>query len=82
MNIVYDDKLIANVSSTKFLGMVINNSLSWKGHIEQIIPKLSAACYAMTCFKPYVSQEALKVLLFLFSFHYVVHVNILWELFV
>jgi hypothetical protein len=52
MIIVHANKLIDNVSSTKFLGMVINNSLSWKGHIEQIIPILSTACYAMTCVKP------------------------------
>jgi hypothetical protein len=29
---------------TKFLGIHVDSTLSWKIHIEQIIPKLSAAC--------------------------------------
>jgi len=31
----------------KFLGLQIDNHLNWKDHIEQIIPKLSAASYAI-----------------------------------
>ena len=31
----------------KFLGLQIDNHLNRKNHIEQMIPKLSAACYAV-----------------------------------
>jgi hypothetical protein len=31
----------------KFLGLQIDNHLNWKDHIEQMIPKLSAACFAV-----------------------------------
>jgi len=31
----------------KFLGLQIENHLNWKVHIEQMIPKLSGACYAI-----------------------------------
>ena len=33
--------------NTKFLDIQTDNHLNWKNHTEQIIPKLSAACYAV-----------------------------------
>jgi hypothetical protein len=51
---------ILNTSNTKFLGLVITDSLSWKDHITQLIPKLNKACYVLTCIRPFMSQDALK----------------------
>jgi hypothetical protein len=34
INIGYDNKQIANSTSTKFLGLIIDNMLSWKSHID------------------------------------------------
>jgi len=31
----------------KFLGLQIDNHLNWKDQIEQMIPRLSAACYTI-----------------------------------
>ena len=36
---IYDNKQISSIHSTKFLGLVIDNNLSWHCHIDQIIPK-------------------------------------------
>jgi len=44
---------------TKFLGLGITNSLSWKDHITQLIPKLRKACYVLRCSGPFMSQDAL-----------------------
>ena len=33
--------------NTKFLGLQTENHIHWKNHMEQIIPKLSAACYTI-----------------------------------
>ena len=63
-----DNKHIATVKETKFLGLIIYNKLSWKGHIDYIIPKLCSACYIMRTVKPYVSQHTLKIIYF-FYFH-------------
>jgi len=40
MNLCYENKQSADIFNTKFLGKVINNSLSSKLYILQIIPKL------------------------------------------
>jgi hypothetical protein len=57
----YNNKLIANVSNAKFLGIVTDNTSSWRIPIEHIGTKLSAACHAMGSVKPYMSQETLKM---------------------
>jgi hypothetical protein len=57
MKIGYDYKLGPNVLHTKFLGINIDSTLSWKTHIEQLISKLSTACYIIS--KPYISHTML-----------------------
>ena len=34
-------------TDSKFLGLQIDNHINQKNHIEQMIPKLSAACYVV-----------------------------------
>jgi hypothetical protein len=45
LTIGHKDKYIEEAVHLKFLGIQIDNHLNWKDHIDQIIPKLSAACY-------------------------------------
>ena len=40
-----DNKLIKETKNTKFLGLDIDISLSWKTHIDQMMIQLSRACY-------------------------------------
>ena len=44
LDIYYKDNV---VKSTKFLGMHIDNHMNWKNYVEQILPKLSAACFSI-----------------------------------
>ena len=60
ISISHNNMLISKTSNTKFLGLIITDSLSWKDHITQLIPKLSTACYILRCIRPYMSLEALK----------------------
>jgi len=55
INITYENNYIAKVNDLKFLGLNINNTLSWKTHIDKILPKLSSACFAMKSVKLFVS---------------------------
>jgi hypothetical protein len=43
VNIGYNNKLIPNFLSTKFLGLTVDN-LSWRIHVDQLATKLSTAC--------------------------------------
>jgi len=46
-HIGYKEKNIEETVNTKFLGLQIDNHVNWKNHTEEMIPKLSAACYAI-----------------------------------
>jgi hypothetical protein len=56
----YNNKFISVSTITKFLGMITENTFSWKAHIDQLITKLCAACYAIRTVKPFMCQENLK----------------------
>jgi hypothetical protein len=53
--ICYDNKHITKVQKLKFLGLSIDNYLSWNFHIEEIIPKLNKACFTIRSIRPYLS---------------------------
>jgi hypothetical protein len=47
VHIGYKEKYIEETVHTKFLSLQIDNHINWKNHIEEIIPKLSDAYYAV-----------------------------------
>jgi len=53
------------------MGLVIDDTLTWDNHIDQLIFRLSSACYAIRAVKAMLSREALKVLYFSYV-HYIV----------
>ena len=54
-------KKIANTYSTKFPALSIEKTLSWRTHIDTIVPKLSSACFAMRAIKPFLSQDSMRM---------------------
>ena len=48
----------------KFLGLIIDSTLSWNPHIDLVSKRLSTACYALNCLKHLVSRETLKIIYF------------------
>ena len=62
MVIAHNNKLITNTSNLKSLGIMIDTTLSWKGHIDKIVPRLSQACYIIRVVKPFLSQDAFKMI--------------------
>ena len=64
VQIVVPDSIIPNVNSTKFLGLTIDSTFSWKGHILYLSTKLNTACYAIRTLKSFMSLKALKTVYF------------------
>jgi len=56
----YNNHFISNSASTKFLGEMIENALSWKAHINHLLPKLCLVCHSVRTIKPFMCQEHLK----------------------
>jgi hypothetical protein len=53
---------ITTSKDIKFLGLIIENSLTWKGHIKEVTKKLSTACYMLRNIKSFVSTNILKII--------------------
>jgi hypothetical protein len=70
-------KLIKETTSIKFLGVQIDNHLTWKSHINQIIPKLSDACFAVRKLFHILNLDALQMVSFAY-FHSVVKYGIIF----
>jgi hypothetical protein len=51
-----NNNFISNSTSTKFLGVIIENTLSWKAHINHLLPKLCMACNSVRTIKPFMCQ--------------------------
>jgi hypothetical protein len=77
IKILYDNLEIRNSSCIKCLGVNIANSLSWKNHIDSLIPKFSSACYAIRAIKPFVYQETLLMVYYAY-FHSIIHYGIIF----
>ena len=58
--ICYSNNTILSITVTKFLGVIIGSSLTWKEHVFLLVPELSEACYLMRVIDPIMSVEFLK----------------------
>jgi hypothetical protein len=75
----YNHKLFTSTSNTNFLGIVIQNSLSWKAHVDQLVLEMCTACYAIRAIKPFMSLDTLKLVYYSY-FHSVMNYGIIfWE---
>jgi hypothetical protein len=55
---------INNTHSTNFLGLTLDNTLSWEKHIDQLRCKLNSACYVIISLKSVISTKNLRIIYF------------------
>jgi hypothetical protein len=58
----YDHKDLTNSTETKFLGLIIDETLSWNQHTDLIAAKLCSACYVLRNLKHIVPQATLRTI--------------------
>jgi len=58
----YGNKSISNTSTLQFLGLIIDDILTWNSHTEMFVPKLSAACFTIRVVKTYMTYDTLKMI--------------------
>jgi hypothetical protein len=77
LDISYDKKFISKAYDTKFLVIFGDSTLSLKILIEQITHRLRAAGYAVRSVKPYISQETLKMVYYIY-FHSIMNYGLIF----
>jgi len=75
---LYPNSINSNINSTKFLGLIIDNSLSWKDHITAITYKLNKACYAIRLLKPFLTTNTLRMIYFSYAHSVLSYGIIFW----
>ena len=56
---------VEEVRELRFLGVIVNNRLSWDSHVEKIIKTASQRIYCLRILKPLVSPGDMRVIYFL-----------------
>jgi hypothetical protein len=77
LQVYYKNKQISTVSTIKFLGLIIDSTLSWKQHINSIIPKLNKTCFAIRLVKPYMT-ETLRTIYFSYFHSVLIYGIVFW----
>ena len=60
------NNVIKEVANINFLGLELDNHISWKNHVLKILPKLNRACYAVRAMYPISGMNTLKMILLIF----------------
>jgi hypothetical protein len=79
LNITSMNNQITNSRNTKFLGLNIVETLSWKSHINQILLRLSLACCAIKVITLLLSEDTLKMICYSYVHSVITYSVICWE---
>ena len=75
----YNHNYITNATHIKFLGLIIDDLLSWNQHIDQVTRKLSSATYALRHMKNSLLIDILKIIYFACVHTTISYGIIFWE---
>ena len=73
-----DGEAIAEVNKSKFLGVVIDNKLSWKDHISFMCRKVARGIGVIIKARKVLYNESLKCLYYSFIYPYMIYCNRVW----
>lgn len=73
-----DDKPITRVKETKFLGVIIDENITWKSHISTVENKTAKNLGILYKAKVFLNKKCLKELYFSFVHTYINYANITW----
>jgi len=77
LHLGYKEKYMEQTVNTKFIVLQIDNHINWKNHIEEMIPKLSEACYAVRSMVHISNINTLKSIFYAY-FHCIIKYGIIF----
>ena len=79
LSIEINNQKIPKVKCTKFLGLYIDDELSWKYHIDQITTKISKMTGIMARARHYLSTQTLKTIYNTMVYPYLTYCSVIWS---
>ena len=79
LNLYINDNKIEQVSCFDYLGVKIDNRLSWKDHIKHLESKLAQSCGAIARIRHITSQKCLRVLYYGHVYSYLQYAVLAWS---
>ena len=73
-----NNQQIGEMTHTKFLGVIVDNELSWKHHIGYIHNKISKGIGILYKAKDLVNKSTMKTLYYAFLYSYLNYFVIVW----
>jgi hypothetical protein len=80
LHVMNKNKEIVNTCNTKFPKLTLDNTFSWKNHIDTIVPKLSSASFTVRAVKPFLSQESLRIVYFSYFHSIMTYGLVFWAI--
>ena len=77
LDVYYNNTLINEAKSSKFLGFQVDSQLNWKYHVEQILPKLNASCFTIRSLTYILNQETLGMIYHVY-FHSILQYGVIF----
>ena len=78
VNLKIDGEPLSEVNKTKFLGIVIDNKLSWNDHINYISGKISRGIGILIRARAFLNKKTLITLYYSFIYPYFIYCNQVW----
>jgi hypothetical protein len=72
------DKQISSTHCIDFLGVTLDSTLSWQGHITKVITKLNSACFAIRILKSFLTIEDLRTVYFAYVHSVIMYALPFW----
>ena len=78
INIKIGNEIIECVNKTNFLGLIIDDDLSWKHHIIKVTSKISKLCGIMVRARQYLPIRTLRTVYDAMVYPYLSYCNVVW----
>ena len=73
-----EDDDIGRCSTYKYLGLIIDDKLNWKPHIDYTCKKVSKACGILSKLRHCINPDTLRTVYYALAYSYLRYGNIVW----
>ena len=79
IQIIMNDVNVEQVKSTTFLGIIIDECLTWHDHITNVSKQLLKASGIIAKIRHFLNRNAMKLIYYALVYTYLIYGNLIWE---